>query len=73
MLMYYIMSGGSHPFDISRPFQLESNIYEGKYSLKHVQDVVANDLIEWMINKEPIDRPTVEQCLNHPFFWPLKK
>uniref|UniRef100_A0A3B4FGD4 Protein kinase domain-containing protein n=1 Tax=Pundamilia nyererei TaxID=303518 RepID=A0A3B4FGD4_9CICH len=68
MLIYYILSGGHHPFgDIS--FKCESNIYYGKYSLDHVQDVVAKDLIECMINKEPKDRPKVEECLNHPFFW----
>lgn len=73
MLIYYILSGGKHPFDISKSFLLESNIDEGKYSLEDVQDVVANDLIEWMIKMEPKDRPTVEQCLSHPFFWPHKK
>ncbi|XP_032437949.1 uncharacterized protein LOC116732105 isoform X1 [Xiphophorus hellerii] len=73
MLMYYILSGGKHPFNVSRSFQLESNIDEGKYSLDDVQDVVAKDLIEWMINKEPTDRPRVEQCLSHPFFWPYVK
>uniref|UniRef100_A0A669DTX7 Uncharacterized LOC112841617 n=1 Tax=Oreochromis niloticus TaxID=8128 RepID=A0A669DTX7_ORENI len=72
MLVYYILSGGHHPFgDIS--FKCESNIYDGKYSLDHVQDVVAKDLIEWMINNEPKKRPKVEECLNHPFFWTLKE
>ncbi|XP_043953649.1 serine/threonine-protein kinase/endoribonuclease IRE1 isoform X2 [Gambusia affinis] len=73
MLIYYILSGGKHPSNISKSFQLESNIDEGKYSLDDVQDVVAKDLIEWMINKEPVDRPRVEQCLSHPFFWPYVK
>ncbi|KAL4006617.1 methylmalonyl-CoA/ethylmalonyl-CoA epimerase [Sarotherodon galilaeus] len=72
MLVYYILSGGHHPFgDIS--FKCESNIYDGKYSLDHVQDVVAKDLIEWMINNEPKKRPKVEECLNHPFFWTPKE
>ncbi|XP_019210852.1 probable serine/threonine-protein kinase ireA [Oreochromis niloticus] len=72
MLIYYILSGGHHPFgDIS--CKCDSNIYDGKYSLDHVQDVVAKDLIEWMIKKEPKDRPKVEECLNHPFFWTLKE
>ncbi|XP_007560002.1 uncharacterized protein LOC103143407 isoform X1 [Poecilia formosa] len=73
MLMYYILSGGKHPFNVGKSFLLEANIDEGKYSLDDVQDVVAKDLIEWMINKEPIDRPRVEQCLSHPFFWPYVK
>ncbi|XP_065807066.1 uncharacterized protein [Labrus bergylta] len=68
MLIYYILSGGHHPFgDIS--FKCENNIHEGKYTLDHVQDVVAKDLIERMINEEPRRRPKVEECLSHPFFW----
>lgn len=69
MLLYYILSDGRHPFEGSKSFQLESNIHEGKYSLDDVKDVVAKDLIEWMINKEPTERPQVKQCLSHPFFW----
>ncbi|XP_049922705.1 uncharacterized protein LOC126403918 isoform X1 [Epinephelus moara] len=68
MLVYYILSRGHHPFgDI--PFECEYNIHKGSYTLDHVQDVVAKDLIEWMINKEPKSRPKVEECLSHPFFW----
>uniref|UniRef100_A0A3P9AXK6 Protein kinase domain-containing protein n=1 Tax=Maylandia zebra TaxID=106582 RepID=A0A3P9AXK6_9CICH len=55
MLIYYILSGGHHPF--GKSFECESNIYYGKYSLDHIQDEVAKDLIEWMINKEPKYRP----------------
>ncbi|KAL4006608.1 MFS transporter (organic cation transporter) [Sarotherodon galilaeus] len=71
MLIYYILSGGHHPF--GKSFECEFNIHKGNYSLDHVQDVVAKDLIEWMINKEPKDRPKVEECLNHPFFWTSEK
>ncbi|XP_037615224.1 uncharacterized protein LOC119481960 isoform X3 [Sebastes umbrosus] len=67
MLIYYILSGGHHPFGNS--FECEYNIHKGRYSLDHVQDVVAKDLIEWMINEEPKNRPKVEECLSHPFFW----
>ncbi|XP_042258059.1 sensor for unfolded proteins in the ER ire1-like [Thunnus maccoyii] len=71
MLIYYILSGGSHPFGIS--FECESNIYYGRYNLDHVQDVVAKDLIEGMINEKPKNRPKVEECLSHPFFWTSEK
>ncbi|TKS92758.1 Serine/threonine-protein kinase/endoribonuclease IRE2 [Collichthys lucidus] len=68
MLIYYILSGGHHPFgDI--PCVCEYNIHTGKYTLDHVQDVVAKDLIERMIDGEPKNRPKVEECLSHPFFW----
>ncbi|KAL4006682.1 AMP deaminase [Sarotherodon galilaeus] len=72
MLIYYILSGGHHPFG-GKSFECESNIYHGKYSLDHVQDVVAKDLIKSMINKEQKDRPKVEECLDHPFFWNSEK
>ena len=68
MLSYYILSGGHHPFG-DKSSKCENNIDEGRYSLDHVEDVVAKDLIEWMISEEPMNRPKVEECLNHPFFW----
>ncbi|XP_027132691.1 uncharacterized protein LOC104939709 isoform X4 [Larimichthys crocea] len=72
MLIYYILSGGHHPFgDI--PFECEYNIHKGMYTLDHVQDVVAKDLIEWMIDAEPKNRPKVEECLSHPFFWTTER
>nr|XP_043877670.1 probable WRKY transcription factor 19 isoform X2 [Solea senegalensis] len=70
MLIYYILSGGRHPFGVT--YERVHNIHKGNYKLDHVQDVVAKDLIEWMINKEPEKRPKVEECLNHPFFWTTK-
>ncbi|KAI3376480.1 hypothetical protein L3Q82_016937 [Scortum barcoo] len=68
MLSYYILSGGHHPFG-DKSSRCEYNIEEGRYTLDHVQDVVAKDLIEWMLNEEPKNRPKVEECLSHPFFW----
>ncbi len=68
MLVYYILSGGQHPF--GEDVDCEYNISRGRYSLKHLNDDdVAKDLVEWMINENPNERPTVEQTLAHPFFW----
>ena len=71
MLLYYILSGGEHPF--GKGPRCETNILDGKYNLDHVQDVVAKDLIEMMINEDPKKRPTVEECFAHPYFWTNKK
>ncbi|XP_071397279.1 uncharacterized protein [Centroberyx affinis] len=71
MLIYYILSGGHHPF--GKAFECEYNIHKENYCLEHVQDVVAKDLTEDMINGEPKERPTVEKCLAHPFFWPNER
>ncbi|XP_070785861.1 serine/threonine-protein kinase/endoribonuclease IRE1-like [Enoplosus armatus] len=68
MLIYYILSGGHHPF-CDKYYECVYNILQGRYSLVDVQDVMATDLIECMIDKEPKNRPQVEECLSHPFFW----
>ncbi|TRY82910.1 hypothetical protein DNTS_011656, partial [Danionella cerebrum] len=67
MLVYYILSRGHHPFgdDVC----CEYNIFNGKYSLEHLDDGLAKDLIEWMINDNPDERPDVNETLAHPFFW----
>ena len=67
MLLYYILSGGHHPFGTSA--RCQGNILDGKYKLDRVQDVVTKDLIERMINEDPKKRPRVEECLDHPYFW----
>uniref|UniRef100_A0A8C2FSP7 Protein kinase domain-containing protein n=1 Tax=Cyprinus carpio TaxID=7962 RepID=A0A8C2FSP7_CYPCA len=67
MLVYYILSRGHHPFGKGPP--CEVNILEGRYSLDHLDDDVVKDLVEWMINEYPNNRPTVQQTLAHPFFW----
>uniref|UniRef100_A0A8C1JP78 Uncharacterized protein n=1 Tax=Cyprinus carpio TaxID=7962 RepID=A0A8C1JP78_CYPCA len=67
MLVYYILSRGHHPF--GKGPRCEVNILEGRYSLEHLDDDVAKDLVEWMINENPNERPTVEQTLSHAFFW----
>uniref|UniRef100_A0A672NNZ2 Protein kinase domain-containing protein n=1 Tax=Sinocyclocheilus grahami TaxID=75366 RepID=A0A672NNZ2_SINGR len=50
-------------------YKRSSDIQVGRYSLEHLDDDVAKDLVEWMINENPNERPTVEQTLAHPFFW----
>ncbi|KAK9524672.1 hypothetical protein VZT92_017043 [Zoarces viviparus] len=72
MLIYYILSGGHHPFG-DKDYECDGNIHKGNYTLDLVEDVLAKDLIEWMINKEPKKRPQVEDCLSHPFFWKTEK
>ncbi|KAI5098341.1 hypothetical protein C0J45_12068 [Silurus meridionalis] len=66
MLMYYILSCGHHPF--GKGVRCELNIFEGKYSLEHLEDELVIDLVEWMISHEPKNRPNVEETLCHPFF-----
>lgn len=69
MLVYYILSDGKHPFDVNNSKDRETNIKEGTYSLDGVCDIVAQDLIKRMININPTQRPTIDEVLQHPYFW----
>lgn len=71
MLTYYILSDGKHPFGDG--IWCVMNILKGEYSLEDIKDIAAKDLIEWMINKEPDKRPTIDKVLNHPYFWDDKR
>ncbi|XP_043084631.1 serine/threonine-protein kinase/endoribonuclease ire-1-like [Puntigrus tetrazona] len=71
MLTCYILFDGKHPF--GEGIYLEPNISEGKYNTTDITNEAAKDLIEWMINKNQDDRPTIDQVLNHPYFWDDKR
>ncbi|KAH0629293.1 hypothetical protein JD844_011243 [Phrynosoma platyrhinos] len=62
-VFYYVVSEGSHPF--GKSLQRQANIL--------LEDIVARDLIEQMINTDPQKRPSANCVLKHPFFWSLEK
>ncbi|XP_076138626.1 nucleotide-binding oligomerization domain-containing protein 2-like isoform X2 [Alosa pseudoharengus] len=70
MLVYYILTMGEHhPFgENSNDPMCVANILKGTPSLKEITDDEAKDLIGWMILKDPKQRPTVEECLQHIYF-----
>lgn len=37
------------------------------------EDELDKDLIEQMTQDDPQNRPTVEEALNHPYFWNNKR
>ncbi|TKS65003.1 Serine/threonine-protein kinase/endoribonuclease IRE1 [Collichthys lucidus] len=61
MLIYYIYTGGHQPFGDVPCDNID------------VDDVLAKDLMEMMIDAEPQNRPKVEECLNHPLFWSTER
>ena len=67
MLVHYILSDGHHPF--GRANRVEVNIMDGKYSLQRITDVEAEDLIKGMIPKDPKQRLTIKEAVEHPYFW----
>ncbi|KAJ3632089.1 hypothetical protein Zmor_022110 [Zophobas morio] len=71
-VIYYILSGGSHPF--GRSFERECKIRTGTYELSCVENnPEALNLIAKMISLECSERPTIKEVLKHPFFWSNKK
>lgn len=76
---YYVVSNGSHPFGdvVKRQLNILSYEHDLKlFSNGEVLDnvgVLAEQLIEDMIDKEPNDRPTAKDILTHPFFWNAEK
>ncbi|KAI9729001.1 MAG: bifunctional endoribonuclease/protein kinase ire1 [Chrysothrix sp. TS-e1954] len=72
-VFYYLLTRGQHPFDDEEGWmQLrERNIKNGRANLRGLDifgpDTV--DLIRWMLQTKPEQRPTAAQVLAHPFFW----
>ncbi|XP_016304056.1 serine/threonine-protein kinase/endoribonuclease IRE1a-like isoform X2 [Sinocyclocheilus anshuiensis] len=56
MLVYYILSGGKHLVIEDCDMQNDG------------LDIVAQDLIDWMINNDP----AIDEVLKHPYFWNKK-
>ena len=67
MLVYYILSGGKHPF--GEGVRCPTNIVDGIYTLEHLTDEEAKDLVKRMININPKERPRITEVLEHPYFW----
>ena len=66
MIFYFVLTKGFHPFG-HYYFDRLSNTRKGKSNLSHLTDPVPKDLIEWMLQHDPKKRPTVKQCLKHPY------
>ena len=65
MLFYYVLTKGKHPYG-TRMLR-NYNISQGKFDLKDLSDPCAIDLITWMLQHDPAERPNVHQCLKHPY------
>ena len=82
-LFYYIMTQGQHPFHGTRPkLKLDLSVChynivrygrgESKYDLTSIKQNLK-DLIERMIEKEPVKRLSTTDVMAHPFFWDAEK
>ncbi|CAL8128723.1 unnamed protein product [Orchesella dallaii] len=74
MTSHFALTLGIHPFGHSGAFTnmniIDKNIRPSKIE---APDYAASFLFQWMMEKEPKNRPRIQQVLNHPYFWDWKK
>ena len=71
-LFYYILTKGEHPY--GNRFEREDNIIKDIKDLSLIYpNEEARDLITHMLHRQPSQRPDIETCLLHPFFWDSAK
>lgn len=74
-----MISKGAHPFGdvVKRQLNILSHEYDLRiFSKAESLDsaaVLANELINDMIGKDPVKRPPAKAILAHPFFWNAEK
>ena len=82
MVLHYILAKKRHPFapedntgvsDAKTQNETEGNILSGHPNISKQISAEACHLLEMMLQVNKTDRPTAENCLNHPFFWSQKK
>ncbi|XP_046844590.1 serine/threonine-protein kinase/endoribonuclease IRE1-like [Xenia sp. Carnegie-2017] len=66
MVAYYVATKGKHPF--GRPeFRLKNLLDGNPVGLMKIDDVVLNDLLSWMLQLSPEERPSPKKALKHPY------
>jgi serine/threonine protein kinase len=67
MVAFYILTKGKHPFGEGE--QVRTNLLAANpVNLKMLDGhLFAKDLISWMLSKDPKDRPSAEEALQHPY------
>lgn len=71
-VFYFTITLGEHPY--GEWFEREANIAAGKVDLSLVgHDLLAVDLISWMLHADPLLRPTSKEVCQHAFFWSSAK
>ncbi|XP_046856578.1 serine/threonine-protein kinase/endoribonuclease IRE1-like [Xenia sp. Carnegie-2017] len=66
MVAYYVATKGKHPFGGKR-LRLDNMLKGNPVGLDEIKDETLKDLLSWMLNLKPEDRPSAIQALKHPF------
>ncbi|XP_046856575.1 serine/threonine-protein kinase/endoribonuclease IRE1-like isoform X2 [Xenia sp. Carnegie-2017] len=66
MVTYYIATKGKHPFGTKR-LRLDNMLKGNPVGLEEIEDETLKDLLSWMLNLKPENRPSATVALKHPF------
>ncbi|XP_046860295.1 serine/threonine-protein kinase/endoribonuclease IRE1-like isoform X2 [Xenia sp. Carnegie-2017] len=67
MVTYYVATQGQHPFGVKR-YRLDNMLKGNPVGLDEIKNKTLKDLLTWMLNRLPEDRPSANEALKHPFF-----
>ena len=67
MVAYYVATKGKHAFGSSE-FRLHNLLIGNPVGLDEIEDLVLKDLLSWMLNLKPEDRPSAKTASKHPYF-----
>lgn len=74
-VFFYVLTGGYHPF--GDRYIREGNIIKGEYDLSKLNNLpdsyTVKDLVNLMIQKNPMLRPDIRVIMKHPYFWSVDK
>ncbi|EGR30358.1 hypothetical protein IMG5_134010 [Ichthyophthirius multifiliis] len=66
-VFFYLYNQGLHPF--GQVNEREMNIQKNRFNLDNVDDECFKDLITNMIQQNDIQRYSVQESMDHPYFW----
>ena len=72
MVSFFILTKGKHPFG-DKPDRLRNLLNGDPVYLVKLKDDSAKDLISWMLEKNPKNRPSAKEALKHPYLQPAKQ
>ncbi|XP_046862196.1 serine/threonine-protein kinase/endoribonuclease IRE2-like isoform X1 [Xenia sp. Carnegie-2017] len=66
MLAYYVATKGKHPFG-TEDCRLQNLLHGNHVGLDEIKDDAFLDLLLWMLQLKPEDRPSANEALKHPY------